>query len=323
MLKYLIPSPANDHRPRLLSERSVLVIAFLVVILFLLAFLQSFIIIQTDLWATIFPWVLVDLANRNREAAGLSPLTLNPDLTKAAELKASDMAAKSYFAHVSPEGATPWQWFSRAGYNYLYAGENLAVNFSESVDVDNAWMASPTHRENILRPEFSEIGIALASGYYQGQPTTFVVQLFGRPTPTFVEEPVPAPTAPPAAPQPSTPVPEAEAPIELAIQTPTFSANVESSSNVPTPPQLQSGEFLGTASYASWFEEMLLNPRRSLGWIYFAIASLIILVVVLMAVIEISRHHTLHIIYGLLILILMASLFYLYREVIFTQVLVI
>ena len=323
LIKYCLPHPSNEHRPHLLREPAVLTLTALVTVFFLAALIQAVIITQTDLLATIFPSVLVDLANRNRQAAGLPSLSFNPTLTKAAELKASDMAAKGYFAHVSPEGLTPWQWFKEADYNYLYAGENLAVNFSESADVDNAWMASITHRENILRPEFTEIGIALASGFYQGQPTTFVVQLFGRPVPSLGGETAKLAVSPPQEPLQEENI-EALAEVEVVpLETPTFSANLEPSSNISASNQSEEGEFLGIASYASWFEEMLLNPRRTLGWIYFAVASLIILVLVLMTAIEISRHHILHITYGLLILILMAALFYLYGQAVITEVLII
>ena len=62
-------------------------------------------------------------------------------------MKAQDMATLGYFAHVSPDGKTPWYWIEKVGYDYQYAGENLAINFSDSKDVTNAWMASPLHKE--------------------------------------------------------------------------------------------------------------------------------------------------------------------------------
>lgn len=106
----------------------------------------------------------------------------NDLLSAAAQLKANDMAAKGYFAHVSPDGKTPWYWIDKVGYSYDYAGENLAVNFIDSADVSNAWMASPTHRANILNPVFKEVGTATAVGTYKGRNAIFVVQLFGTPT---------------------------------------------------------------------------------------------------------------------------------------------
>jgi hypothetical protein len=91
------------------------------------------------------------------------------------------MASKGYFEHTSPQGLTPWYWFENVGYNFSYAGENLAVNFSDSRDVTNAWMNSPEHRANILSGDFTQIGIATAQGVYNGQQVVFVVEEFGTP----------------------------------------------------------------------------------------------------------------------------------------------
>src|SRR3989304_3517962 len=91
---------------------------------------------------------LLSGTNLKRQESGLSPLTMNAKLSQAAAGKAQDMFAKGYWAHNSPTGATPWSFISGAGYSYVVAGENLAKNFSNSQRVVDAWMASPTHREN-------------------------------------------------------------------------------------------------------------------------------------------------------------------------------
>lgn len=129
--------------------------------------------------AAVITAVLIDLANDSRVGAQAPHLTYNAQLQAAAQLKANDMAAKGYFAHQSPDGKMPWDWISLVGYPYVYAGENLAVDFNDSKEVNQAWLNSPTHRSNLLNPHFTEIGIATAEGVYQGRPTTFVVQLFG------------------------------------------------------------------------------------------------------------------------------------------------
>jgi len=90
------------------------------------------------------------------------------------------MAANSYFAHTSPSGVTPWDWFEKVGYQFSYAGENLAVDFSNSQDVTNAWMNSPEHRSNIMNSNFTQIGMATAQGTLNGQPATFVAEEFAR-----------------------------------------------------------------------------------------------------------------------------------------------
>jgi uncharacterized protein YkwD len=134
-----------------------------------------------DYLSAVISTTLVDLANGDRAGSGLGGLNISPTLTSAAQAKANDMAQKSYFAHQSPNGETPWYWIQQAGYTYLYAGENLAVDFDESWNVNQAWQNSPTHRANIMYPGFTEVGIAVATGTYNGRPTTFVVQMFGTP----------------------------------------------------------------------------------------------------------------------------------------------
>jgi hypothetical protein len=132
-----------------------------------------------SLTAAIYSGVIVDLTNRDRLNNNDSNLKPNDLLSAAAQAKANDMASKGYFAHTSPEGITPWYWFKQVGYKYVYAGENLAINFDESLDVENAWMNSPTHRANILNNHYTDIGVAMAQGIYQGRVATFVVQEFG------------------------------------------------------------------------------------------------------------------------------------------------
>lgn len=129
--------------------------------------------------AAIIPSVLVDLANQDRQANNAPRLSANPLLIQAAQMKADDMALKSYFGHTSPEGITPWYWIAKAGYEFIYAGENLGMNYADSKELENAWLDSPKHRENILNPHFTEVGIAHSKGIYQGQEVTFIVQMFG------------------------------------------------------------------------------------------------------------------------------------------------
>lgn len=147
------------------------------------AILGNFEQIRGSILASILPNELVVLTNQTRIENKLPALISNPFLNKAAQLKADDMAKKEYFAHNSPEGKTPWDWLARSNYDFLYAGENLAVNFTESVDVERAWLNSQTHRDNILDKQFTEIGIATAEGMYKGNKATYVVQMFGTPMP--------------------------------------------------------------------------------------------------------------------------------------------
>ncbi len=163
-----------------LKIRSFLLV-FLVVLFIEFLFLANFTgrISFEDFFAAIVPEKLVELTNIRRDEARVNTLVVNSTLVKAAQMKADDMASKGYFAHTSPEGITPWHWFDEAGYIYRYAGENLAVNFTDTYRVDQAWMDSPTHKRNIINERFEEIGIATAEGEYKGNKATFVVQLFG------------------------------------------------------------------------------------------------------------------------------------------------
>lgn len=179
---FFLPHARNAYHPALLELAAVaLIVGF--VLLFQLAFIfhEKFVFPRPDFLASVLPGAVVALANADRAAESLSGLSENEKLGKAAQLMAEDMAAKGYFAHVSPEGREPWHWLREAGYAYSYAGQNLAVNFMDSEALQSAWMASPTHRANILNARYEDVGIGIASGMYQGRETMFVVQFFGTP----------------------------------------------------------------------------------------------------------------------------------------------
>jgi len=99
-------------------------------------------------------------------------------LNQAAQLKAENMVANNYFNHTSPSGISPWYWFTKVGYNYKYAGENLAIGFFDSQEVYQAWLNSPEHRANIVNPNYTEVGTAVLSGFGSNN-TIVVVQEFG------------------------------------------------------------------------------------------------------------------------------------------------
>lgn len=122
---------------------------------------------------------IIKLVNQSRENNNLSPLVKNEKLKEIAQSKVNDMIEKNYFAHTSPSGIVPWYWYQKEGYDYKYAGENLAINFLTSEEEHQAWMNSVTHRKNILNPEFQEIGVAVAAGDINGQTSMIAVQEFG------------------------------------------------------------------------------------------------------------------------------------------------
>ena len=123
---------------------------------------------------------LLLLTNIQRQQNHLPVLQMNSELAAAAGAKAQNMFAENYWAHNSPSGKTPWDFIRGAGYNYVYAGENLARGFTTAQDTVNAWMASPDHRANILSPNYNDVGFAVAEGSLTGDAdTVLVVEEFG------------------------------------------------------------------------------------------------------------------------------------------------
>lgn len=181
--KHFIPNITNQHRPHLLRDSNMKAIIIFVIFLELITFIIPSLsnINMTGGTALVLPAVLESLTNEERDSQDLAMLLSNPLLDQAAKMKAEDMATHGYFAHVSPEGKTPWYWMEKVGYKYEYAGENLAINFIDSKDVTNAWMNSPTHRANIVKDKYTEVGTGIATGMYEGKITVFVAQVYAKP----------------------------------------------------------------------------------------------------------------------------------------------
>lgn len=190
---YFIPHAGNNHRPYFLRNNSMRGLAGFVILAEILILMGLTVGVTGNFsnTAAVLPGVLGALANDERGAAHLTPLVENPVLDSIATLKAEDMARKSYFSHTSPEGLTPWYWFRQAGYDYEYAGENLAIDFKDSYDVTHAWMNSPAHRANIIKSAYTEMGTGVASGTYDGVPTVFVAQVYAKPAVKKVTEQMP------------------------------------------------------------------------------------------------------------------------------------
>lgn len=179
---FLHPHEGNDHHPHAYRKASAIAMTCVVGFVLLLSAMQTGYVRQSsNFLSSVLPSVLVEMTNENRSAEGLEGLRQNDTLARAAKLKAEHMAENDYFAHDSPSGVTPWEWFREVDYTYNHAGENLAVNFSDSKEVVKSWMESRPHRKNILEQDFTEIGIGTAKGEYKGKQTVFVVQMFGTP----------------------------------------------------------------------------------------------------------------------------------------------
>lgn len=176
-----LPHQSNNQRPKVLHPQAVMLYVVVFFILQLGFRVGRFIYPEILGYATnITVEDLFSLTNQKRQEAGLSPLNLDSMLCAAASKKAQDMFSKNYWAHISPDGTTPWQFIEESGYHYLFAGENLAKDFADSQGVVSAWMASPTHKDNILKPEYQDIGFAIVNGSLNGLETTLVVQMFGQ-----------------------------------------------------------------------------------------------------------------------------------------------
>lgn len=176
---HYIAHKGNKFRPTLFSRESVAIVALALVLIEGAYLFQVNVVMQsTGFTAAVLPSALTTLANADREVYALPVLAEDPLLAQAAQRKADDMASRGYFAHISPDGTSFRDILNGVGYNFSYAGENLAVDFSESIDVEKAWMNSPTHRANILKGEYTHVGYGVARGMYEGREVTFVAQFF-------------------------------------------------------------------------------------------------------------------------------------------------
>lgn len=249
---WLIPHKRNAHRPHLIRAHGLALVALLIVGVQTTAYAMrpaGTIPVQSGhvldyATGSITPSELLILTNQDRSQNGLPPLTMNAKLNESAVLKANNMFAESYWAHVSRSCLQPWYFFTKVGYDYAYAGENLAQGFDTSAGVNTGWMNSPGHRANILNPHYTDVGFAVENGALPQTvtpdcsqtpqptaPTTLVVAHYGstyaatpiptptpqvasaaavpnaviRATPTLTPTPTPAPTPMPAAPRTTPP----------------------------------------------------------------------------------------------------------------------
>lgn len=204
---FMFPCKENDYRPTILNGRFLFYVTLVLVLLKFVSLFYFTLMPKTPYFADVSRGALVQMTNEERKSAGLKPLNEDRKLIEAAELKARDMLQKDYFSHWSPDGTSPWYWFGVAGYDYRYAGENLAIGFLDAKDVHRSWVASPDHRDNILGSDYSDIGIAVVEGDFYGQRTFLVVQVFGSRdvvTPAVsVTEPVEEPIASENEPEPT------------------------------------------------------------------------------------------------------------------------
>jgi len=184
LLRYIrdifLPSERNNYRPHAVSRRVLPIYGTVLIGLKLLSlFSVAAVPVGYAYSSSITRDNIITLTNASRTTSQLTSLKENGALDQAAQAKADDMLKNQYFAHTSPTGLTPWSFIQNAKYNYIIAGENLAINYYSAEGVESAWMNSPEHRANILNGNFEDIGIGISSGEYKGVPAIFVVQMFG------------------------------------------------------------------------------------------------------------------------------------------------
>ena len=260
--------------------------------------------------SSITPTQVIELTNHQRRQAGLSELTVSQRLSSAALAKGQHMFGNQYWAHTAPDGTQPWFFFRQADYDYLVAGENLARDFADSSSMVSAWMASPTHKANILNPKYKEIGIAVIDGTLEGYETTVVVQFFATPQSVAAKPSVPAaiqvseesPLTTPE-PAPVTVTVEETSPVVTPDQLPESSANrrpsqvlasrlvPQGSITVPpllTPLQLLKAFFLAmimTICFTLFYDSVVIGHRSAIRLVGKNLAHLILLSLVAFLVI--------------------------------------
>ena len=119
---------------------------------------------------------IFSLVNEERSKVGLTLLVRDPMLDKSAADKCADMVAKDYWSHKGPDGLEAWYFVKKYNY-YNEAGENLAYGFRNEQSIVEGWMKSPGHKENIVKPTFTNVGYAeceYSPGSKQGEGTLIV-----------------------------------------------------------------------------------------------------------------------------------------------------
>lgn len=180
-----IPHAGNGYLPGMLKPHRIAfhAVAAVAIKIIIVAFV---LIYPIEAWVT--PDVaseqsarIIKLTNDLRIQAKVPILKESQILNQAAYMKVQDMLINQYFDHFSPRNVSLSDWLKKIGYNYMTAGENLAMGFADAEEVVEGWRRSKTHNANMLDTDFTEIGVGLASGWFNGYETTMVAEYFGQP----------------------------------------------------------------------------------------------------------------------------------------------
>ncbi|MFS8130456.1 MAG: CAP domain-containing protein [Candidatus Dojkabacteria bacterium] len=172
MINHFIPTRENNQRAKLLSNKVLAVIAIGVLSFNLLTPVNINAQSESD---KITRESLLEKHNEFRKEHNLGELRINKLLNLSAQNKADEMLRTDCWSHYCPDNRSPWEFFNDAGYDYSFAGENLAEGFYTIDKVINAWINSETHRENMLRDKYTEVGFGIVQGPYQNNENNFIV----------------------------------------------------------------------------------------------------------------------------------------------------
>ncbi len=318
----IVPHPKHRNIPHILQHESLAGIAVFVILLFVINQNNFHIIRGLDLTGAIYPAVIADLTNTDRAQNGIAPLAWSETLEEAARLKAEDMANSGYFAHTSPTGVTPWFWLEQVEYEFIYAGENLAIDFTESDIVHQAWLDSPSHRDNVLGKNFTEIGIAAIDGNFSGRDTTFVVEFFGKPlrkvaladTETIAKENSGAEENPGT---PEVAGASAENKPSVNIDSLRVITSIDQVTekliaveNTKANKNIAADTPVTTEKMASWYTRLAIDPSNAIKTLYGIVLALLTISLSLLLKKEYEHHHTKHLVMGLALIALTGALFY-------------
>jgi hypothetical protein len=208
----------------------------------------------------------------------------------------------------------------KVGYQFTYAGENLAVNFTDSADVTNAWMASPLHKANILSPDFKEIGISMHDTVYQDKNTIFVVQMFGTRADTVLTTKEDSKIA--------TQKSINKTPAVLSASTPTASTTTSTTNSTTTPsPTVVSASVVApevrgdsttsvpSAAYATNVDKTIFNSTQYASFLLTIIFVFVFVALLILIFFEIEKQHPKHILYGFFTLSLILVCAYVVKNV--------
>lgn len=321
LANYFIASSENNYHPLALTYK-----AFIVYGLALLLLRLVFGALPTH-GAAVDSQTLMNLINQERSQRNLTVLNANQALLKAAGEKSQDMIDRGYFSHIDPDGNYIWPKIVAAGYTpYKILGENLALDFTTSEGMIEAWLNSPAHRANLLHPDFVDQGLSALFGNYQGRYTDLTTSLFGAlatavPTAPAVKS---SETTPPPATQPKpapTPKPQPAPQPEPAPAVPPAATSMPTTT---APSYLQNGQVRQEPAVPSQSEPPLVEFTAKPGGRYTAFAVSRVLFTLfglfLLGILsadsiilykheaEISRAHTSYHLFGLMLIVLISIL---------------